>query len=85
MARVWIGKMTTPLVLSQDDIEAGGNKHEFSNHGIEGDFAYNNNVHSANMSIRLGNYVYYINYNILLKQLYIRNYLLIIKCRFLFS
>ncbi|XP_043463466.1 protein lifeguard 4-like [Leptopilina heterotoma] len=46
--------MTTPLVLSQDDIEAGGNKHEFSNHGIEGDFTYNNNVHSANMSIRLG-------------------------------
>ncbi|XP_051172060.1 protein lifeguard 4-like [Leptopilina boulardi] len=46
--------MTTPLVLSQDDIEAGGNKHEYSNNGIEGDFTYNNNVHSANMSIRLG-------------------------------
>lgn len=46
--------MTTPLVLSQDDIEAGGNKHEFSNHGIENDFTYNNNVHSANISIRLG-------------------------------
>lgn len=50
-----IRKMTTPLVLSQDDIEAGGNKHEFSNHGIENDFTYNNNVHSANISIRLGN------------------------------
>ena len=48
--------MTTPLVLSQDDVEAGGDKHEFTNHGIQGDFTYNNNVHSANMSIRLGNF-----------------------------
>lgn len=45
--------MPTPLLLSQDDIEAGGNKHEFPNQGITSDFTYNNNVHSANMNIRL--------------------------------
>ena len=49
-------KMSTPLVLSQNDIEAGESKDEFTNHGIEEDFMYNNNVHSANTSIRLGNF-----------------------------
>ncbi|XP_033223564.1 protein lifeguard 4-like [Belonocnema kinseyi] len=45
--------MSAPLILAQDDIEAGGDKHDFTDHGIQGDFAYNNNVHSANVNIRL--------------------------------
>jgi len=44
---------TVPLVLVEEDIERGGK--EQSDHEIQDDFAYRNNVHNADIKIRMGN------------------------------
>lgn len=44
---------TVPLVLVEEDIERGGK--EQSEHEIQDDFAYRNNVHNADIRIRMGN------------------------------
>lgn len=41
------------LILSDSDVEQGGKEAS-----LEDDFAYNNNVHSASMQIRLGIILY---------------------------
>ncbi|EFN77089.1 protein lifeguard 4 isoform X2 [Harpegnathos saltator] len=43
---------TVPLILAEEDIERGGK--EQSEHDIQNDFAYNNNVHNATITIRMG-------------------------------
>lgn len=43
---------TTPLMLAEEDVENGGK--EDSIDGIQNDFAYNNNVHNADINIRMG-------------------------------
>ncbi|XP_066586688.1 protein lifeguard 4-like [Prorops nasuta] len=42
---------SVPLILAEEDIEGGGKER---NEGIENDFMYNNNVHNANINIRMG-------------------------------
>lgn len=42
-----------PLMLVEEDVERGGKEqHE---HEIQDDFAYRNNVHNADIKIRMGN------------------------------
>lgn len=42
-----------PLMLLEEDVERGGK--EQSEHEIQDDFAYRNNVHNADIKIRMGN------------------------------
>lgn len=42
-----------PLMLVEEDVERGGK--EQSEHDIQDDFAYRNNVHNADIKIRMGN------------------------------
>ncbi|XP_015592113.1 protein lifeguard 4 [Cephus cinctus] len=42
---------TVPLMFAEEDVEGGG-KEEHAG-GIQNDFAYNNNVHNANIKIRM--------------------------------
>lgn len=44
-----------PLMLVEEDVERGGK--EQSEHEIQDDFAYRNNVHNADIRIRMGNRV----------------------------
>lgn len=41
-----------PLMLLEEDVERGGK--EQSQHEIQDDFAYRNNVHNADIKIRMG-------------------------------
>lgn len=41
-----------PLLLLEEDVEGGGKAQ--SDDGIQNDFAYNNNVHNADIKIRMG-------------------------------
>lgn len=51
---------TVPLMLIEEDVERGGK--EQSDPEIQSDFAYRNNVHNADINIRMGNCMqYYIN------------------------
>ncbi|KAG5309114.1 LFG4 protein, partial [Pseudoatta argentina] len=43
---------TVPLMLVEEDVERGGK--EQSEHDIQDDFAYRNNVHNADIKIRMG-------------------------------
>ncbi|XP_011882383.1 PREDICTED: protein lifeguard 4-like [Vollenhovia emeryi] len=43
---------TAPLILVEEDVERGGK--EQSEHEIQDDFAYRNNVHNADIKIRMG-------------------------------
>ncbi|XP_076241766.1 protein lifeguard 4-like isoform X1 [Calliopsis andreniformis] len=43
---------TATMKLIEEDVEGGGKEMDMD--GIENDFAYNNNVHNANINIRLG-------------------------------
>ncbi|KAL6264094.1 protein lifeguard 4-like [Pogonomyrmex barbatus] len=43
---------TAPLILVEEDLERGGK--EQSEHEIQDDFAYRNNVHNADIKIRMG-------------------------------
>jgi len=45
---------TVPLILVEEDVERGGKERE--DHEIQNDFAYRNNVHNADINIRMGNY-----------------------------
>lgn len=47
---------TSPLLLVEEDVERGGK--EQVEHEIQSDFAYRNNVHNADINIRMGNYIY---------------------------
>lgn len=42
-----------PLMLLMEDVERGGK--EQSDNKLEDDFAYRNNVHNADIRIRMGN------------------------------
>jgi hypothetical protein len=44
---------TVPLILVEEDVERGGKERE--DHEIQNDFAYRNNVHNADINIRMGN------------------------------
>lgn len=44
---------TVPLMLIEEDVERGGK--EQSEPEIQNDFAYRNNVHNADINIRMGN------------------------------
>lgn len=44
---------TVPLIFVEEDVERGGK--EQSQHEIQTDFAYRNNVHNADINIRMGN------------------------------
>ncbi|KAH0948996.1 hypothetical protein HN011_006895 [Eciton burchellii] len=43
---------TVPLILVEEDVERGGKERE--DHEIQNDFAYRNNVHNADINIRMG-------------------------------
>ncbi|XP_012223413.1 protein lifeguard 4 [Linepithema humile] len=43
---------TLPLLLVEEDVERGGKEH--AEHEIQNDFAYRNNVHNADINIRMG-------------------------------
>jgi len=45
--------LSVPLMLMEEDVERGG-KEQFE-HEIQDDFAYRNNVHNADIKIRMGN------------------------------
>lgn len=50
-------KMTQPLIFAEEDVEHGG-KEQDAEHEIQNDFAYRNNVHNADIKIRMGKYKY---------------------------
>ncbi|EZA59874.1 hypothetical protein DMN91_001335 [Ooceraea biroi] len=43
---------TVPLILLEEDVERGGKERD--DHEIQNDFAYRNNVHNADINIRMG-------------------------------
>jgi len=45
---------TVPLILVEEDVERGGKERQ--DHEIQNDFAYRNNVHNADINIRMGNH-----------------------------
>jgi len=45
--------LSVPLMLMEEDVERGGK--EQSEYEIQDDFAYRNNVHNADIKIRMGN------------------------------
>lgn len=45
---------TQPLIFVEEDVEKGGK--EQAEHEIQNDFAYRNNVHNADIKIRMGKY-----------------------------
>lgn len=61
---------TVPLMLIEEDVERGGK--EQSEPEIQSDFAYRNNVHNADINIRMGNCMQcYINLKLTYKIAYI--------------